>query len=172
MARSPVFRAMFSCGMSESSSSEVRIPDAIPSVLREMLHFMYTDRCSSTSPCEVLVDSAIPLLCVALKYQVCGLVNLCEEYLAEQLADDTALSLLQLADMYGAAELKHQALLFISQRSPQLTASPQYRELDEELQRETSIVVEAATRRKGLRSRSGDSSSKDGRRLAGICTIM
>ena len=57
-ARSPVFQAMFSNGMKESLSEVVTIPDIDTAVLRDMLVYVYTDRC----PQETLEMHAEPLL--------------------------------------------------------------------------------------------------------------
>ena len=93
-ARSPVFYAMFSHGMQESERGEVRIPDFEAPVVRELLHFIYTDRLSEDSAVSV---SREDLLRIATKYQVQRLMCLCENQLLQQINVDSAAPLLQLA---------------------------------------------------------------------------
>jgi len=108
--RSPVFRAMFAGSMREAVTNEVTIPDVQPVVMREFLHFLYTDICSP----DMLVKHAEKLLAAACKYEVAGLEALCENYLYESLDSANAGTILYIADLYGAQQLKERALHFIA----------------------------------------------------------
>jgi len=177
MARSPVFSAMFTYTMAESASSTVTMPDFEPPVVREMLHFMYTDTCSSS---DIYAEHGVALLCMALKYQVLGMVGQCEAYFCSQLSEETAVSLLMLADTYSATGLKQKTLQFIAHH-PAVATSPEYRDLDADLLKEASGAIEAVSKRRGLHARiTGSSSSSDktgstrsvSGKLANACTIM
>eukprot|EP00443_Scrippsiella_acuminata_P018374 CAMPEP_0115326394 /NCGR_PEP_ID=MMETSP0270-20121206/83551_1 /TAXON_ID=71861 /ORGANISM="Scrippsiella trochoidea, Strain CCMP3099" /LENGTH=255 /DNA_ID=CAMNT_0002746701 /DNA_START=39 /DNA_END=802 /DNA_ORIENTATION=+ len=76
--RSPVFQAMFAHGTREVGACEVVIVDLPASAVRELLLFLYTDRCSEGA----LASMGDLLLAAADKYQVERLRQLCEVELA------------------------------------------------------------------------------------------
>lgn len=108
--RSEVFRAMLRSPMKESVSNVIEISDFEAVVVREFLHFIYTDTCSP----KAMDTHAEQLLAMACKYQVKGLETLCENHLCSTLTVDNIVNVLLLADMYSARHLKNRALLFIS----------------------------------------------------------
>lgn len=112
MARSPVFKAMLSHDMVETRRGEIIIPDSSQQCVRELLHFLYTGELSE-SPQTILSELAEPLLAVALKYHVVGLIQLCEAFLAAQITEETAADVLLLADELEAIQLKEKALQYI-----------------------------------------------------------
>jgi speckle-type POZ protein len=110
--RSEVFKAMlFNNTMSESLSSEIRIPDFDASTIRELLHFIYTDSFSSPRALETLAE---PLLAAACKYQIAGLESVCELHLISTINVTNAASVLALSDLYEASHLKSKCLQFIA----------------------------------------------------------
>ena len=100
MARSPVFYAMFSHGMQESERGEVRIPDFEAPVVRELLHFMYTDRLSE--------DSAVSVSRAAADVPVRGLFLKYDRYMVR------AIGLLQMAFDLNTEQLKRAYLQYIA----------------------------------------------------------
>jgi speckle-type POZ protein len=101
-ARSPVFKAMFSNGMKESLSEVVTIPDFDTAVLRDMLVYVYTDRC----PQETLEMHAEPLLAAACKYQLKGLESICAVYLSTVITVENAAKIFHLSDALHSEQLK------------------------------------------------------------------
>ena len=81
-ARSPVFNAMFSNAMTESTSGIVNITDVDPDVLEQLLRFMYTGELHHSASCSKR------LAAVADKYQVETLQNLCQHGIDETRVED------------------------------------------------------------------------------------
>lgn len=121
-ARSPMFRGMFSHDMKETKFNRVEVPDVDPDVLQEMLRYIYTGKCmleprlQNKEPKEQEKEQhlAIELLQAANKYQLDRLKLICEEALYKTLSADSVAEILALADLYNAAQLKNQAIEFIS----------------------------------------------------------
>ena len=141
MARLPVFYAMFSHGMQESERGEVRIPDFEAPVVRELLHFMYTDRLSEDSAVSV---SREDLLRIATKYQVLRLASVIEHRLLQQINEDSAAPLLQLAHQLSVPRLKRACLQFIARNPDKVTKKRSFEDLEEELKEVVSLVVDVS----------------------------
>ena len=80
-ARSAVFKAMLPSGgggMSESLSREITIPDFDSLVLRAMLRYIHTDMVNLTALDDHHADS---LYVAANKYQIKGLLQICEDFM-------------------------------------------------------------------------------------------
>jgi len=75
---SPVFTAMFTCGMKEAESGQIRIEDIDPITFKHFLKFLYTGMFEPST-----IDKE--LFTVADKYQVETLIELCRP--AGQMAD-------------------------------------------------------------------------------------
>lgn len=114
--RSPVFKAMFQADMSEAATSEVLIQDFNADVMKEFVRFLYTDRCERPA----LEKYAEQLLAAACKYQVPGLETLCENHLCASLGVSNVVSVLYLADLYNALQLKARALHFIAHNAKEV----------------------------------------------------
>jgi len=110
--RSPVFKAMLSSTMKESTSNEIIISDFDHNVVKEFMRFLYMDKCDAT----VLDKHANSLLAMAHKYEVKRLFRICESYIIDTLNVDNVVDFLQLGDLYGAMELKREALKLIKKR--------------------------------------------------------
>uniref|UniRef100_A0A6G1SNG6 Protein roadkill n=1 Tax=Aceria tosichella TaxID=561515 RepID=A0A6G1SNG6_9ACAR len=124
-ARSPMFRGMFSHEMRETKFNRVEVTDVDSDVLEEMLRFIYTGK----STLEQRLQSkehkdqkeqekeqhlAVELLQAANKYQLDRLKLICEEALYKTLSAESVAEILSLADLYNAAQLKNQAIEYIS----------------------------------------------------------
>lgn len=124
-ARSPMFKGMFSHDMKETKYNRVEVPDVDPDVLDEMLRFIYTGKSILEPRLQIKEQKdqkeqereqhlAIELLQAANKYQLDRLKLICEEALHKTLSADSVAEILALADLYNAAQLKNQAIEFIS----------------------------------------------------------
>jgi len=114
MTRSPVFKAMLTHNMIESQTGEIQIDDRDFSLtaVKELLHYMYTGELTDI---HILDDEQTvgSILAVALKYQVGGLVAVCEAHLTARLNEENAADLLIIADGLNAHKLKEKTLQFI-----------------------------------------------------------
>ena len=120
-ARSPVFAKMFEHKMQESQNNRVELIDIGPDVVRELLVYLYTDRVPKI---EEMVSN---LLYVADKYQLDHLKSLCERHLTYRLQIDNAASVIQLAFMHNAPQLKKNAR-FISKCVAEVRATEKWAE--------------------------------------------
>jgi speckle-type POZ protein len=137
--RSEVFRAMLTGPMSESTSSEVRIPDFEAPVVRQFLHFLYTD---SVSPAPGTMEQhAEALLAMACKYQVRGLETYCENFLCAALSLTNVIEVLSLADLFQAGRLKSRALQFIAHNAKAVVQSEAFSGLSLDLYPEVMRAV-------------------------------
>ena len=127
--RSPVFKTMLSSTMKESTSNKIIITDFDHDVVREFIRFLYLDTCDK----EVLDQHAKSLLAMAHKYDVKGLLHISADYLIRTLSIDTAVELLQLADLYEVKGLKKKALNFIQTNLKALTKAGRLDPLSPEL---------------------------------------
>ncbi len=123
VAQSPVFTAMFTHSMSESNTNEIVISDFSPEVIREMLHFMYTETLA-TSTADVSVCS--DLLKVAIKYEVSNLVTIIESNLLSNLSEENVLKTFALAEACGSHTLREGALGYIKLHAYRLVNLPQF----------------------------------------------
>lgn len=99
MARSTYFQSLFSSGMSESVSNEIKV-DEDPRVFKEVLKFMY----SGLTP-ENLDDIAIELLPLADKYLLDELKQLCDLAIRRNLSVDNIAEVLRIADDHDCSDL-------------------------------------------------------------------
>lgn len=125
-ARSPMFKGMFSHAMKETKYNRVDVTDVDPDVLQEMLRFIYTGKTLLEPRLQINKEQkdqkeqereqhlAIELLQAANKYQLDRLKLICEEALYKTLSSDSVAEILLLADLYNAAQLKNQAIEFIT----------------------------------------------------------
>ena len=125
--RSPVFKAMLSSAMKESTSNEIVISDFDHDVVREFISFLYLDKCDTTA------FESKSLLAIAHKYEVKGLLIACENYLIKTVSDETAVELLQFADLYEAKDLKGKALNSIKTNFKALAKADRLKPLSLEL---------------------------------------
>ena len=113
-ARSPVFRRKFSRPMSNFqlafTGNKYHFDDVHPAVARELVTFIYTDDIKSLA----LSQHAVPLLLAAAKYQVEGLVKVCERYLIENITPDVAAAYLQIATTWRLKELETASSYYIA----------------------------------------------------------
>jgi len=113
-ASSPVFRGMFLADMKEKKSQLVEIKDLEPGVVCEMLRYIYSGSCVATEKKENPdLEMVSDLLEASDKYQMVTLKNVCQSLLSSNLEVENSLKFLVLGDMYGAQELKEQAMAIV-----------------------------------------------------------
>lgn len=107
-ARSEVFSRMFATdsNFAEAKNGRVKIDDVERDVFQEMLNFIYTGKV------ENLNQMADDLLAAADKYALSRLKVMCEESLSSNLTPENVASVLILADMHCAKQLKELSLRY------------------------------------------------------------
>ena len=124
-ARSPVLGALFqSEGFTENNTNVVKIEDLDPSVVKEMLRFIYTDRV------EKMDELAKELLVASDKYMIDSLKSLCQSYLVYTITVQNCSELLALADSHSATELKQVAMEFFLDNSTEVAKSSGWQNME------------------------------------------
>ena len=118
--RSPVFKAMLSSAMKESTSNEIIITEFDHDVVKKFIRFLYLDTCDRGAL------EAKSLLAMAHKYEVKGLFLACELDLIKMFSVSNVVDLLTFADLYEAKELKNKALTFIKDNLKVLAESGRF----------------------------------------------
>lgn len=119
---------------------------------------------------EVLESRPDDLLMCACKYQVEGLVKLCESYLVDSLDADNCLSRLALADSLCLPHMRERALAaVVTGLGRDFAASREYGELPAELRLEVAQHVDKRGKRKGCGGLLQTSVEK---RFANSCVIL
>lgn len=118
-SRSSVFLAMFDNNCTDSASSQTRrrptnshaikMDNVDAHVMQALLEFIYNDRCSIGSSDKDLID----LLVAADSYELEELKRLCEEAIARQLSERSAVDVALVADRHAALTLRQRSLDFI-----------------------------------------------------------
>ena len=100
MLRSPVFAAMLTSGMSESSNNTVAIGDFQAKTVKKMVEFLYTDECSIDDCTE-----AMDLFLIADKYEITELKRNVELHLMRNIQVDKS-NILELWDIATQFQLE------------------------------------------------------------------
>lgn len=88
---------MLSSGMMESSNNQIIISDFNYRVVKKFNNFLYLD----AYDLDDLSKHAKSILAIAHKYDVRGMIQLCESYLMGTLTLDTALEMMKIEEIYG-----------------------------------------------------------------------
>ena len=102
--RSPVFKTMLEGPMVEGTTGIILIDDVERDVMREVLQFMYTNAFTHDMD-TVLGSMSEGLLYTAQKYEIGGIVSLCEWHLTRRINDTNAYTMRQLANKYSLPKL-------------------------------------------------------------------
>ncbi|OXU26477.1 hypothetical protein TSAR_009240 [Trichomalopsis sarcophagae] len=127
-ARSPVFASLLmenDTGNNNENSSSIEITDVKPKVFRMLLRYIYTDKIDGVDS-----DVAKDLLVAAIKYDVEGLRETCEEILYNSINVGNAIEILDIADQYNITELKSKASKFVAKNAPNVIQSTGYKSLE------------------------------------------
>jgi speckle-type POZ protein len=123
---SPVICAMLEKGnFKEGVTKTVKIDDIDPLVFKEMLRYLYT----GTAPKLNEDTMTEPLLLAADKYQIKGLMDLCEQSLIKKLNMQTVFHFLVLAHLHSAPQLLEASLKFLVSRKREVWIDPKWKEL-------------------------------------------
>lgn len=126
-ARSEVFSAMFAThsNFAEAQNGSVKIVDVEKDVFREMLNFIYTGKV------ENLNQMADELLAAADKYALTRLKVMCEEALCSNLTTENVASVLMLADMHTATQLKELSIRFCNLNAKEVMETQGWKNMEE-----------------------------------------
>ena len=121
MARSDVFKAMFGHkGTTENETGEVHIVDMEPEDVKQLLHFIYTDKTN------LMASNVNNLLAAGDKYNLPKLKLLCGDFMVDKLDVSNAVELLELGQCYRPERLKTAAVNFIVCNMSMVTKTPQW----------------------------------------------
>jgi len=105
-SRSSLFKSMLEAEMKEKQTNEINITDSNPEHVQMMIDYIYADELPQN-----LSDVAADLLHLAVKYDLQGLTNACEDSLVSNLNKDNALTSLVTLDTYMPTSIKRQVVL-------------------------------------------------------------
>lgn len=120
LASSDAFRAMFDGGYREKEAVDIEIPNISWKVFELMMRFIYTGNV------EVSTDNAQDLLRAADQYLLEGLKRLCEYSIAQNLTQETVITIFDLAEAYHALSLRDTCVLFILKQHDQMCGQTGY----------------------------------------------
>ena len=114
--RSPVFKAMLEGPMVEGTTGIILIDDVERDVMQEVLQFMYTN--AFTGDMDTVLDAmGEAMLYAAHKYEIGGIVGLCEWYLARRLNNTNAYTMHQIASKYNLTKLTTAVEAYLARHS-------------------------------------------------------
>ncbi len=127
---SPYLRAMFTCGMKESSQDEVELRDIEPQAMTSLINYAYTG--------EVLVtvDNVQDLLPAAGILQLKDLKEACCAFLSEHMETSNCLGIKQFADLHSCPDLLKKANRFIVRKFMDITAHEEFLQLPKSVLKE------------------------------------
>lgn len=133
MARCEVFKAMLldqkdSIARQKPDQQDVPLvlADVTPEVFMNLLEFLYTNTCTLNS------KNVMDVMGCAMEYNLEQLQRICERYIGETLAVDTASEAMQIAVTYGQEELRERCLDFIEENTESVFRTKGFHELSEE----------------------------------------
>lgn len=133
MARCEVFKAMLldqkdSIARQKPDQQDVPLvlADVTPEVFMNLLEFLYTNTCTLNS------KNVMDVMGCAMEYNLEQLQRICEQYIGETLAVDTASEAMQIAVTYGQEELRERCLDFIEENTESVFRTKGFHELSEE----------------------------------------
>ncbi|GIY78581.1 TD and POZ domain-containing protein 5 [Caerostris extrusa] len=125
-ARSPVFKAMFTCDMQETARNALDISDSDADTVKRMLLYVYTDTLDHPDG-----DSVEKLCFAADKYEILCLKKKCALLLESDLCESNACRILLLADRHQDEYLKETVCRFISKFRSPILQSEEWKSFEE-----------------------------------------
>ncbi|XP_066583829.1 kelch-like protein 10 [Prorops nasuta] len=128
-AVSPYFKALFvnSLKSGKNETNEVSIDFASPDIFRLILDYAYTGTCNVTA------DNVEQLLPLADQFEVLGIVQLCCQFLLQELRPENCLGIVKFARYYFCNSLEEKGRKFIRYRFKSIfTQSPEFKDLTHE----------------------------------------
>ena len=133
--QSDVFRTMFlNMDMKEAKSGEIEINDISAETMETFLYYLYHEDVE-----EKVVDTN--LLFAADKYNIAGLVKVCNEYLKSNLSVENCLDVLLSAHLMNQKELFRAASDFANQNKGKLVRTTAWKEMVETNSKLTTDVL-------------------------------
>ena len=129
--RSPVFKRMFQHEMKEKVTNRVEIKDTEDQVLHEMLTFIYTGNAPNIVSMTGTQELMQGLFCIAEKYELCRLKEMCADVICKHLSSSNAVNTLLLADKYSSHELREACIEFIVGHASEVMATQEWKDLKE-----------------------------------------
>ena len=125
-ARSPTLRALLHGPLAAKLPTELHVPDWSADIMTQLIHFLYTDEVSFSSP-----EEAQHLLYAADFYDITRLRTLCEMELHYSMTLGSALDTLALAHTCNCVGLRSTALRFVAQHAAELMSCQAWASLRE-----------------------------------------
>ncbi|XP_067679115.1 actin-binding protein IPP-like isoform X3 [Haliotis asinina] len=119
-AASPYFRAMFSSGMQEQSSSEITLQDTEAHIFETALNFIYSGQVEVTS------ENCQDLLGVSDMLGLVDVVMACSEFLKTQLQPDNSLGIYLFADAHQCLDVRDEAECYIQGHFMQVSQEEEF----------------------------------------------
>ena len=107
MAGSKVFRSMLEHDTEEKKNSIIRIKDFDNDIITAMVDYLYSKKVVDFHSLSLI------LLTIADKYEIEGLIEMCERHLIQTISLDTVSSILKTADAIGNKNLKERCFDFL-----------------------------------------------------------
>lgn len=119
-AASPYFKAMFTSGLRESSMSSIKLQGVCSYTFSRLLLFAYTG--------EITVNeqTVCALLPAATMFQMQHVIEVCCNFLKNQLEPSNAIGIATFAEQHGCMELLHTASQFIEQHFTQIAQEEEF----------------------------------------------
>lgn len=111
------------------------------------------------------------LLIAASKYQVAALSAMCESFLCHHITDNSAVTLLRLADMHVLSAMKETVLQYIALHAAGVIQTKDFSSLEGDLLSEVTTVLDTVARRKSCgRALGGDAPNE--KKFFSYCNVM
>lgn len=120
---SPYLRAMFTCGMKESTQEEIELRDIEPLAMELLIEFAYTGEI------EVTTDNVQDLLPAAGILQLRDLKIACCEFLSDHMDVTNCIGIKQFADMHSCPDLVKKANRFIIRKFADVVKTDEFLEV-------------------------------------------
>ena len=122
---SPYLRAMFTCGMKESSQDEIELRDIEPQAMSSLINYAYTGQVLVT------IDNVQDLLPAAGILQLKDLKEACCAFLSDHMDATNCLGIKQFADLHSCPELLKKANRFILRKFIDIIVHEEFLQLPE-----------------------------------------
>ncbi|GBN70328.1 TD and POZ domain-containing protein 3 [Araneus ventricosus] len=125
IARSPVFKSMFTTDMAEKASNCVEIDDLDDDTVRRMLKFMYSDTLDNLG-----YESAKNLYFSSDKYDIVSLRYRCSNFLKQNFLQSKCCEILLLADKHEDTDLKNVVKDYIAKNGEEILSPEEWENLE------------------------------------------
>eukprot|EP01114_Cavostelium_apophysatum_P020259 TRINITY_DN6744_c0_g1_i2.p1 TRINITY_DN6744_c0_g1~~TRINITY_DN6744_c0_g1_i2.p1 ORF type:complete len:548 (+),score=92.02 TRINITY_DN6744_c0_g1_i2:553-2196(+) len=124
IARSPHFRGLLLGNFKESKQDRIEVLDMKYEVFLQVLKYIYTDRLEDIEP-----DDAVEILMAASEYMLDRLKTVMEDYLQNAVEVENVAWLYEIAERYGASQLKNYCLYFLLNEWDAVTKTETFKNL-------------------------------------------